>query len=112
MTTTPKAFPQATPARGFYEVTCDDVRNMDETMRLIDVRENDEVVGALAKLDRAEHVPMGEVPQHAGNWGKEEPLVIICRSGGRSGRVAAWLNQQGYTNVVSMAGGMMDWHNS
>jgi len=33
----------------------------------------------------------------------------VCRSGGRSGQVVAYLNQHGWDNVRNLAGGMQDW---
>jgi molybdopterin/thiamine biosynthesis adenylyltransferase len=40
---------------------------------------------------------------------KDRELVIYCRSGARSGRATAGLLQLGYTNVVNMAGGILEW---
>jgi rhodanese-related sulfurtransferase len=37
------------------------------------------------------------------------PIVVYCKSGGRSSLAAYTLKQMGYTNVISMAGGWMDW---
>ena len=36
------------------------------------------------------------------------PLYVICRVGGRSAQVAAWLNQQGY-DARNVEGGMLAW---
>ena len=36
------------------------------------------------------------------------PLAVVCRSGNRSGRVVAWLSQQGI-DAVNVAGGMQAW---
>jgi rhodanese-related sulfurtransferase len=35
----------------------------------------------------------------------EQPLVLACKSGGRSARAAAILAESGFTNVVDMRGG-------
>lgn len=106
----PQSFPQAVECPGgFWEVSCDDVRAM-TGVRLIDVREPSEMVGAMVMMDGAENVPLGTIPDACRAWDKDEPLVIICRVGGRSARGALWLQQNGFTNVVSMAGGMMGWN--
>jgi rhodanese-related sulfurtransferase len=34
----------------------------------------------------------------------------VCRSGGRSGRVAAYLASEGFTRVMNMVGGMLSWN--
>ena len=74
--------------------------------RLIDVRE----AGELALegfIPGAEHVPLATVEAQARAWNKDDALVMICRSGGRSGRAAAALAAQGFRHVMNMAGGMV-----
>lgn len=77
-----------------------------ETLHLIDVREDDEVAAGM--IPGAVHIPLGEVPEHLDELDKITPYVIICRSGGRSGRAAEFLEAQGY-DVTNMVGGMLDW---
>ena len=73
---------------------------------ILDVREDDE--WAAGHVEGATHVPLGEVPQRLGELPDADPLYIICRSGNRSGRAAAWLDQQGVESV-NVAGGMRAW---
>ena len=73
---------------------------------VVDVREPNE--WAAGHLDGAVHVPLSEVPQRLGELPDADPLYIMCRSGNRSGRAAAWLNAQGVTSV-NIAGGMLAW---
>jgi len=40
---------------------------------------------------------------------KNKPLYIYCRSGGRSGKAAAQLKEQGFTKVYDLQGGILDW---
>lgn len=40
---------------------------------------------------------------------KENPIYIYCRSGGRSGRAAKKLKEQGFKNIVDLDGGIMSW---
>lgn len=77
--------------------------------RLIDVREADELIGVLRAIPGAEHVPLATIAKAAGGWDKKAHLVIVCRSGNRSGRAALELEALGFHNVVSMAGGMQAW---
>ena len=35
------------------------------------------------------------------------PVVLVCRSGNRSGQVAEYLSGHGFTTVVNLTGGMM-----
>ncbi|MBD8112231.1 rhodanese-like domain-containing protein [Priestia megaterium] len=39
---------------------------------------------------------------------KSKNYIVVCRSGGRSGMAARFLEQQGYS-VTNMTGGMMEW---
>ena len=40
---------------------------------------------------------------------KNKPLYIYCRSGGRSGKAAKQLKEQGFTEVYDLQGGILDW---
>ena len=73
---------------------------------LLDVREDDE--WAAGRAPGAVHIPMGEVPARFAEVPDGEPLPVICRSGGRSLRVVAWLNAQG-VETVNVEGGMKAW---
>jgi rhodanese-related sulfurtransferase len=78
--------------------------------RLIDVREPDEYVGPLGHIDGASLVPLATVPEASAGWDKGARLLMICRSGGRSGRAAAFLASSGFTDVYNLAGGMLEWN--
>ena len=54
------------------------------------------------------HIPMGDVPARLDDLPEGDPLYVTCRGGGRSARVAAWLNQNGF-DAVNVAGGMGEW---
>jgi len=98
--------PIARSAGGIPEVSCEWVRTHPTVARLVDVREQDEFVGELGHLEGAELVPMARVTRDAEAWDREQPLVLVCRSGGRSGKIAVQLEAMGFKRVVSMAGGM------
>lgn len=91
----------------FNEVTVEDVKECGEDLRLIDVREPDEYSGPLGHYPGSELVPMGGLLARAIDWDRDEPVVLICRSGGRSGRMAAAMERDGFSKVVSMGGGMI-----
>ena len=67
---------------------------------LIDVREPDEY--AHARVPGARLVPLTQIPEQLGAIPADQPIDIICRSGGRSQRAAQFLIGQGYLprNVV------------
>jgi rhodanese-related sulfurtransferase len=72
---------------------------------LLDVREDDEWTAGHAP--EASHVPMAQVPAATGELPAGE-IVVVCRSGSRSQRVAAFLRAQGFT-ASNLAGGMQAW---
>lgn len=76
-------------------------------VRRIDVREPDEYTGVLGHLPGAELVPLGTLETASASWPREVPLLLICRSGGRSARAARTLAQRGFTHLYNLAGGML-----
>ena len=77
-----------------------------EQLNLVDVREDDEVAEGI--IPGAIHIPLGEVAERVGELDKSKPYIIICRSGGRSGRATEFLEDAGY-DVANMTGGMLEW---
>jgi rhodanese-related sulfurtransferase len=73
---------------------------------LLDVREADEWRAGHAPTAR--HLPMSELVERLGELPDDDPLYVVCRSGGRSARVVAYLAQQGYP-AVNVDGGMQAW---
>ena len=75
---------------------------------LIDVREPYE--WNAGHIEGAVHIPMNEVPQRLTEIPKDKEVVMICRSGGRSGHVQQHLlESQGYSRVKNLVGGMQRW---
>jgi|SRR5882672_4879303 len=94
------------------EVTVDEARERmtaDKQVRLIDVREDNEWEAAHAA--GAKHLGKGiierdievQVPD------KTTEVILYCGGGFRSALAANALQQMGYTNVYSMAGGWKAW---
>ncbi|OBI47946.1 sulfurtransferase [Mycobacterium kyorinense] len=73
---------------------------------LLDVRDDDEWQRGHAA--DAHHIPMGEVPARLGEIDPGAELYVICHAGGRSMRVAQYLQQIGY-RAVNVSGGMLAW---
>lgn len=73
---------------------------------MLDVREADE--WAAGHAPTAQHLPMSELAGRMEELPDDDPLYVVCRSGGRSARVVAYLAHQGYP-AVNVAGGMQAW---
>lgn len=95
---------------GIPEVTVQWVHEHGREVRLVDVRETHEYSGDLGHIEGTELVPLDTVAAAAHGWNREQPIVVICRSGGRSGRAAQLLESMGFKRIASMAGGMMAWN--
>lgn len=74
---------------------------------LLDVREADEL--EISVLPNVIHIPMGEIQDRLGEIDPNSDIVIVCRSGSRSGKVTAFLNAQGFRSVRNLATGMNGW---
>jgi len=86
-----------------------DSRIADGGVTVLDVREPDEFdQGALAN---AVHIPRGHLESQVENriHDKSAPIIAYCAGGVRSAFAAKTLQDLGYTDVVSMAGGFGKW---
>lgn len=74
---------------------------------VIDVREGWEL--DISRLGFARHLPMGEVGARMAELDPQTPLVVMCRSGGRSMQVCWFLEKRGFRSVSNLAGGILAW---
>jgi adenylyltransferase/sulfurtransferase len=77
-----------------------------QDVQLIDVREPYEfqIAHIGGKL-----VPQNEVPNRLAEIDRSREVVVHCRSGARSQKIAEFLKQSGYPQVVNLAGGILAW---
>ncbi|MDO4252193.1 MAG: rhodanese-like domain-containing protein [Rothia sp. (in: high G+C Gram-positive bacteria)] len=74
--------------------------------KILDVREDNE--WEAGHIAGAQHIPLGQVPERYGEIPLDEDVYIICRSGGRSLKAVAYLQNAGF-DVVNVLGGMGAW---
>lgn len=84
-------------------------RLVDDGACLLDVREPDEWLAGHAET--ALWIPMGQIGARQAELPDDRRVVVICRVGGRSARVATALLGAGY-DAVNLAGGMQAWETS
>lgn len=91
------------------EVTVQELKSMIDnnvTFQLIDVREPFEYeVSNLNGLN----IPLVGVLVESDKISKDIPVIIQCRSGKRSAQAVMLLEQQGYTNLANLQGGILAW---
>jgi len=79
-----------------------------EDVQLIDVREPWEA--QIAQIG-GKLIPQNDVPNRLADIDREREVVVHCKGGGRSQRIAEFLRQQGYERVANLAGGIGAWSN-
>lgn len=77
---------------------------------LIDVRQPEEYVGELGHIAGSKLLSLNELPERLNELPKDETVVFICRSGGRSGRAAVYALEHGFEHVYNLKGGMLLWN--
>ena len=77
-----------------------------EDLMILDVREPYEC--QIASIGGT-LIPMNQVPDRLAEIDRNREIVVQCRSGARSQRVAEFLAAQGYPNVKNLAGGILAW---
>jgi molybdopterin/thiamine biosynthesis adenylyltransferase/rhodanese-related sulfurtransferase len=77
-----------------------------ENLFILDVREPFEyqIANIGGKL-----IPQSEVPQRLAEIDRDREIIVQCKSGGRSQRIAEFLKQSGYPKVANVSGGILAW---
>lgn len=79
-------------------------------LQLIDVRQPREY--REAHIPGARLIPLNELPQRLGEIDPARNTIVYCRSGKRSGAACQILGQAGFTRVLNLHGGMLQWQGS
>lgn len=95
---------------GFFEISVPEVKVPAQGFRIVDVREPHEFTGELGHIPGATLVPLSSVLAHAAAWSKDEALLLVCKSGGRSANAAQALSRLGFSKAVNLVGGMLAWN--
>jgi molybdopterin/thiamine biosynthesis adenylyltransferase/rhodanese-related sulfurtransferase len=105
----PAAKEESVLKNGIPQITVTELKHrMDagEDIFILDVREPYEY--KIANIGGT-LIPQGEVPQRLAEIDRNREIVVQCRSGARSQRIAEFLKQSGYEKVANLAGGILAW---
>jgi rhodanese-related sulfurtransferase len=84
----------------------------EETTLLIDVRTDGEFNGELGHIDNAILHPLQQIDlwKNEYEWDDYDKVIMVCRSGNRSGVATSVLKSEGYKNIYNLVGGMRSWN--
>jgi rhodanese-related sulfurtransferase len=74
---------------------------------VLDVREPHEL--EISALAGAVNIPKGQVISRKAEIPQDKEVLIICKTGNRSRDAVSMLQEQGFTNVVNVKGGINAW---
>jgi adenylyltransferase/sulfurtransferase len=78
-----------------------------DPIRVIDVREPYELM--ICRLGVAEPIPLRTLPGRLDELNQGQEIVVICRSGHRSGDVVRFLRERGFARAFNLQGGLRAW---
>ncbi len=105
----PQSSKEKTLMSGIPQITVQELKqrlDAGEDIMILDVREPYEY--QIANIGGT-LIPQNEVPRRLAEIDRNREIVVQCRSGARSQRIAEFLAAQGYPNVKNLAGGILAW---
>ena len=100
--------------RGIKEVNTSDALQLinHKDAIVLDVRERSEYDAG--HVLNAKFIPLGKLKERMGELEKyrDQPIVVVCRSGNRSGTACFLLAKQGFSQAYNLAGGILAWQKS
>jgi rhodanese-related sulfurtransferase len=92
------------------EISPEEARQRLGEFHVIDVRGEHEFRGPLGRVKGSRLVPLPELEARARELPRDRPLLLVCRSGARSGKACEKLAALGIGPVVNLTGGMIGWN--
>jgi len=78
-----------------------------DKLTLVDVREPNEF--QINRIPGTVLIPLGEIPRRYAELNKDDEIVVHCKMGGRSAKAADFLRSVGFSRVLNLKGGILDW---
>ena len=78
-----------------------------DALTIVDVREPNEY--QINRIPGSVLIPLGDVPKRYKELNPADEIVVQCKSGVRSARAADFLRSAGFTRVLNLKGGILDW---
>ena len=78
-----------------------------DALKIVDVREPNEY--QINRIPGSQLIPLGDIPKRYDELNKSDEIVVHCKMGGRSAKAADFLRSVGFTRVLNLKGGILDW---
>jgi hydroxyacylglutathione hydrolase len=95
---------------GVFDIDPRELAKKLKEVYIIDVRQPDEFTGELGHIPGAHLMVLDTVPARIFEIPKNQTVVFVCRSGGRSARATAFALEGGLKDVYNLKGGMLLWN--
>src|SRR5437763_8155952 len=78
-----------------------------DSLKIVDVREPHEY--EINRISGSTLIPLGDIPRRYVELDPSDEIVVQCKVGGRSAKAADFLRSKGFTKVLNLTGGILDW---
>jgi len=78
-----------------------------DALTIVDVREPNEY--QINRIPGSVLMPLGDVPKRYAELDPADEIVVQCKMGGRSAKAADFLRSVGFTRVLNLKGGILEW---
>lgn len=91
-----------------HEITVNELkeRMQSETVHVLDVREDYEY--EIANIG-GQFIPLNQVIDRQKEIPRDQPVVVMCKAGGRSQKAIDMLKKEGFDNLINLKGGILAW---
>lgn len=76
----------------------------------IDVRQPEE--WEEGTIPGTQRIMLSELPEELASLDPDKTYVMVCRSGGRSGRACQAMQEAGFDKLINFDGGMLAWYDA
>lgn len=98
-------------ADGVWEISPEELMQVKQSVKIIDVRREEEFYGELGHIEGSELCTLQTKFQtKVSEFSAQETFVFVCRSGQRSSMAAMMAMDLGIMNVYNLTGGMLAWN--
>jgi adenylyltransferase/sulfurtransferase len=104
------AAPEPVAVTNATEITAVDLKqrlDRGDKLTIVDVREPNEY--QINRIAGSTLIPLGDIPKRYSELNPADEIIMQCKSGARSARAADFLRSVGFTRVLNLKGGILDW---